>query len=433
MFEPSPPFQPFATDDSRFILLRAANRVGKTRHGTWLAAKKAIENPGFRIRFVGATVKQTNTVVGRYLSDFLGPYLHEKSYYTEGKGWNRADIMLANGSTIQLKSSEDKPVAHAGDEFHLVVFDEPPTPAIFTENVMRISSLKGAIWVLMTCVGRPVQWFRDMVEAGGVYQDGPSRWLAHDSDWVQYVAEYSAINCPWYDAEQVESHIKTARANPSEYNQRILGHWEGITVDRIFTGFTDRSVVNVDDMTIDGQPCIVCDWGEKIGSTFISLAMLDNKGRIVIIDEHKNKKKGTATYAAQAIVNMLERNGLNVGDPSIRWIGDVNVTQAQGEAGGYVGVKFNDLVRDEIAALTGVYIRFRVPAKFNGSVSHGRRRTNEELAAGRLLIDQGCKSVLQSLKHWQGTKQFNNKNNHDATLSHAADAVVYTVLEFTRR
>ena len=72
-FCPSPAFEHFVDDEARMVLLRAANRVGKTRHCAYRAARLAVSQPHSRLRCIGPTNKHAQTVLGAYLADFLAP------------------------------------------------------------------------------------------------------------------------------------------------------------------------------------------------------------------------------------------------------------------------------------------------------------------------------------------------------------------------
>ena len=421
MFQPSPALSAFCEDfSSRFQCVRAANRVGKTRHATYKAARFLVENPGARARFVGPTRRQVSEVVGRYLSEFLSPYLHRSSYYTPGRGWNQPSIRLKSGSICQMKSYEDHPNSHAGDELDLICLDEPPPSAIFMESLARTMSRSGPphnagyVWLTLTPVGRPVDWLREVVEASG-------------SPWTQYVAEFSAENCPWYSPEQVSEWLEVMSASAWEAEQRLRGAWDGVTVERFLSGFSEA---NVDAAAIgpgtDVEVAIAMDHGEIGGNTVAVLLVwgggksrsapswAPQAGRSVwILDEHVSEAGDSEVEHAAGLLDMLQRNGFRPGDVRIA-VGDTN------RRGNW---RINDLIGTEIARQTK---RSSAPFRLQNATKArdwGFRVLNSSFKRRELFIHPRAESVIKSCRHWKG-----GKTGSDGELSHAADALRYGVL-----
>lgn len=67
-------------------------------------------------------------------------------------------------STFQFMGHDQEPEKFASGEFHLVVLDEPPKYAVYTENKMRIASVRGRMLMAMTWPDDPtipVDWIFD--------------------------------------------------------------------------------------------------------------------------------------------------------------------------------------------------------------------------------------------------------------------------------
>jgi phage terminase large subunit-like protein len=405
-FMPSDSFAPLLDRSNRLILCRAANRVGKSRHASWVAAREAIELPAekgrpARIRIVGPNRSQVNGVIGRYLAEFLRGHLSERSYHN-GRSWNSNTILLANGSTIQLKSMEDDPQTHAGDELDLVVIDEVPKRAHFSESLARIGSVRGRMIVVLTPVDRPCGWLREIVEADG-------------SDWLQVVAPFSRETCPWYSQEQVDEHIANVKAAGAfQYAQRIAGEWDGITVDRMIDGFVDESVVTDDPGgTIDLG--VSMDHGILAGKTIALLWAHRKTGQSVIVDEWIARSAHTPEQVAQEIDRMVARHGFTLDE--VAWgVGDINVS-------GFTGASLNKELEAEFASIARRNrspFRIRAPYKGRGSVHYGVRLLNVALKRGDLKVHARCTGLIEALKHWQG-----RKTGGDALLSDRIDAARY--------
>jgi len=413
-FQPSPAMRDFVENtEDRLILVRAANRVGKTRHGTFKAARWAVEHPGSRGRFCGPTRRQVQDVVGRYLSEFLAPHLHRSSYYTPGRGWNQPTIRLKNGSLIQLRSYEDHVTAHAGDELDWCLLDEPPPSHILIETLARLMSRQGRCWLTMTPVGRPVEWLREMVEAKG-------------SPWRQYVAEFSRENCPWYTEAQVAQWLETMEASVWEYRQRILGAWDGQTLDRFYMGFTEANVdaaalgpgtsvdvaISVDHGEVGSNTCaLLLLWG---GGQSRGLSWAPQAGRHVwVLDEHFSEDGDSEVQHAAGILAMLRRHGIKPSDVKIA-TGDTN------RRGNW---RVNDMLTSEIARQLK---RKTAPFRFVNATkdrSWGHRCLNGAMKRRELFVHPRCTQTLKTLRHWRG-----GKSGEDGQLSHAADALRYGTL-----
>lgn len=396
-----------ADRSKRLICVRAANRVGKSRHAAWVAAREAIELPAqlgrpARIRIVGPNRAQVNDVIGRYLSEFLKGHLSDRSYYT-GKGFNSNVILLANGSTIQLKSLEDDPQTHAGDELDLVCLDEPPKRAHFAENLARIGSVRGRMIVVLTPVDRPVEWFREIVEA-------------EDSPWVQIVAAFNAENCPWYDADQIEEHLETMRASAWQWAQRVEGAWEGVSSDRMLSGFSDDSVTT-ENPAGDVSLGLTFDHGILAGKT-VALLWAESGQWVYVCDEFVADRAMTPEAVADAVVTMLGRHGFTLADVS--WaVGDINVS-------GHTGHKINAELERELKKRNGGHrlpFRIRAPYKRAGSIHYGIRLINYAFSRYDLRIHSRCTQLVDACKHWAG-----GKSGHDGLLSDRIDALRYGAL-----
>ena len=420
-FVPSPPFEALERDTARKVLLRAANRVGKTRHCARLAAKRAINNPGHRIRVIGPTNRQTHTVLGAYLFEFLEPYLAPGLYYVEGEGINggrKKSLRLRNGSVVELRSLEDDINAHAGSSQHLIVFDEPPKQNFYMENAARLVDTGGQMIIAATMVNRNVKWLRTMVEGD---EDSPTEEGRHvmGTGWVQYVAKFSRVNCPWYTVRQIEDWIETCRASAWQWAQRIEAAWDGgVSVGRRFVSFDEDNVIS-GPPDGDWRVGVSMDHGEVAGHQ-IALLFYFTDVRIVFIDEYSPSHATNPDEDARAILSMLKRNGLRLSQVDL-FVGDVN------SAGKYfANRKVNEELERAFATQLGQSrkpIRIVIPDKTPGSVDWGQRCINAASSRGWLHVSGRCVHLLETMRHWKGSR----KGTEDALLSHAADAARYAI------
>jgi phage terminase large subunit-like protein len=408
-FRPSPAFAPFMLDPSRRILLRAANRVGKTEHAAARMSKVMIGAPNRHYRVVGTDFKQTQIVAGGYLRKYLPKaMLTSSSRYSEQRGWNYEMIELTNGTTCELRTFEQKPDQHAGGDMDGVWCDEPPPALIWAECLRRVFSRNGFLWLTFTPLGREVSWLRKIVEA-------------ERSDWKEYVVGMSRANCPWYTEEQVAKWIAEVRETmPDAYEQTINGAWEGPTGDRTFSGY-DTTRHTSERPPAGAKWGVGVDHGEGAGKQVAILVAWTGQGRTArlwIVDEAASKGVTSPAQDARAIRDMLVRNGLDVTDVA-KWRGDIN-TAGKGEAGRSV----NDLLAEQLAKAAGIRHlgrEFEGAAKGADSIEKGERLLNAAFLQDRAWIDPvKCPALSRSLAHYSGGAKKTDEN-----LKHALDAVRY--------
>jgi phage terminase large subunit-like protein len=392
-FKPSPALAPFMTDDARRILIRAANRVGKTASAAARLASLMTTRPNRHYRIVGTDFKQTQLVAGGYMHRFIPKHmLTGSSRYSEQRGWNYEMIELVNGTTCELRTYEQRPDQHAGGDKDGVWCDEPPPELIWAECLRRVFSRNGFLWLTFTPLGREVTYLRKVVEA-------------ERSIWRQYVVAMSHANCPWYTQDQVDAWIEEVRGTmPDAYEQTINGAWEGITGDRVFSGYDSSSHFTPETVIPAGAHWGVgVDHGEGAGKQVAILVAWTGEGKTAklwIVDESVSTGITTPGQDARAIRGMLQRNGLDVADVR-RWKGDIN-SAGKGAAGRSV----NEVLAEELAKSAGYH---RFPREFEGadkgadSIEKGERLLNAAFLQRRAWVNAAkCPTLARALAHYNG-------------------------------
>jgi hypothetical protein len=392
LFIPSKAFSSFFEDDSKRILIRAANRTGKSRHAAARLATLVLENRGFRARAIAVDYQQAIKVIGRYLADFIPKdALMNGCRYDEANGWTHNLIRLKTGSQIQIMTSDQKALSHAGDSLDLVWIDEVPKPEILDENIARVMDRNGVVWLTATMIGRPVDWLKDLVESDG-------------TKWVQHVIKFSHDNCPWYSKSQAEEWIDEAKGAPWSFEQRINASWEGVSLDRIYTGFDTwcfTSSIPIGRFMIG----VGIDHGERAGHQVAILVIWDRAKKIAfVLDEAVSKVSQGIKEDANDIREMLARNRLNPSEVDM-WRGDTN---SMGK--GRIGLSVNQALGEEL----GIEI---APAdKTAGSVEAGEWLVNQAFKAKKLsLLSDKCPNLEQALRYYNGSEK----------LKHCSDALRY--------
>lgn len=119
-------------------------------------------------------------------------------------------------STIQFMSSDQDPSDFASGDFHLILHDEPPTQAIWTENEARTMRVNGRMLLAMTWPDDPsipVDWIFDKVYEPG--QAGPNR--HPDIEWI----ELWTTENPHLDQEAIRAQM--SRWSHERQQVRIFG------------------------------------------------------------------------------------------------------------------------------------------------------------------------------------------------------------------
>lgn len=399
-FKSSPALEQFMFSDHKRMLVRAANRVGKSNHAAVKLVRTMLTKPG-RYRAVGVTNGQATKVISKYLYELIPKDQLVNSYYTKAKGWRHNLIQLKNGSICQIMSYEQDALKHAGDTLDGVWLDEPPPMDIFSESLARVFDTNGFVWITMTPIGRTVEWLKKLIED-------------QESGWLEYVAELSVENCPWYTVEQVEKWYREAACQMNSYRQRIFGDWEGQPTEVRFNQYDQArhtiSLQALEELSYN-KYIIGIDHGEKASrQTAILIALMAN-GTIVCLDEYSSSTASTPKMDAVGIFKMLRKNGLEPEDIST-WTGDVNT------GGKMAPTKtVNQLLEAEILELTGQSIKIIKPYKSAGSVDKGEYLINQALSENMLLFHTDCIKLRSSMLTYNG----------EENLKHPIDALRYAL------
>ena len=256
--------------------------------------------------------------------------------------------------------------------------------------------------VVMTPVDRPLTWLREMVEAPG-------------SPWIQLVAAFSSVNCPWYSLDMIADHLETMSASAFQFAQRVMGEWDGVSDERMLSGFTDESVTS-EDPSGDVDLGLTFDHGILAGKT-VALLWATAGAWVWVVDEWIADSAMAPEEVAASVVKMLERHRFTLDD--VVWaVGDTNVS-------GTTGHRVNTDLQKEFRALNGGALRFRIrdPNKRAGSIHWGVRLLNYSLRRMDLRIHDRCAKLIDACKHWRG-----GKSGPDGMLSDRVDALRYGAL-----
>ena len=136
-------------DDTRFLVIAAGRRTGKTRLAAWKLIVKALEATRGNVFYVAPTQGQARDIMWQSLLD-LGQEVIVSAHI------NNLQIKLINGSTISLKGA-DRPETMRGVSLYYLVMDEyaDMKPEVF-EQILRpaLADQKGGALFIGTPMGR---------------------------------------------------------------------------------------------------------------------------------------------------------------------------------------------------------------------------------------------------------------------------------------
>jgi len=103
-------------DDTRFKVIAAGRRTGKSRLAAWMLILKALEDSPGGVFYVAPTQGQARDIMWNTLFDLAAPII-------KGQNVNNLTITLINGATISLKGA-DRPDTMRGVSLKFLVMDE---------------------------------------------------------------------------------------------------------------------------------------------------------------------------------------------------------------------------------------------------------------------------------------------------------------------
>ena len=180
------------TDKTRFKVIAAGRRCGKSRLAATILLIEALRCPaGSAVLYVSPTMGQSRQIIWDLLLD-LGREVIQSSHV------NNLDITMINGARIYVRGA-DRPDTLRGVSLTYAVLDEVADikPAAW-EQVIRasLSDKKGAAMFIGTPKGR--NWFFDLWNLGQ---------SEDDNDWKSW--HFTTADNPLIDALEIESAKKT--------------------------------------------------------------------------------------------------------------------------------------------------------------------------------------------------------------------------------
>jgi len=339
--------------------------------------------------------------------------LHPECRYHPDRGFrvgNRRILRLKTGDSMGIVSQSAGTLAAAGSTLDFVWLDEPPEERIFAEAQSRVLVRKGCLWLTLTPVGRPVGWLKDACEAGMI-----------EDIHVRPTPENTGLGEE--ELEKIREMIL-----PTERNQRFNGGWEGVSLDRYYSAWSDE-MISKELPDCELQLGIGIDHGEGHGRQTALLCGFDTSDktnpRVWFLDEYTSQGHTGIEEDANGILDMLARWDLGPEAVDVAR-GDVN---SAGKAES--GYRVNELLQQKIATLHGLPptappFQIRPARKGPGSVAYTARLLHSAMVKGSLTVHPNCAHLVQGFRHWRGP----GGTSQNKELSHILDAARYIGREF---
>ena len=193
-------------DDTRFKIVAAGRRTGKSRLAAWMLIVNALQADKGQVFYVAPTQGQARDIMWQTLLDLANPVVVSAHI-------NNLQIKLVNGATISLKGA-DRPETMRGVSLKFLVMDEyaDMKPEVF-EQILRpaLADQKGGALFIGTPMGR--NHFYDMYKYAELEDD----------------VSYAAWHFTSYDNELLDSEeIDLAKKSMSSYafRQEFMASFE---------------------------------------------------------------------------------------------------------------------------------------------------------------------------------------------------------------
>jgi predicted phage terminase large subunit-like protein len=181
-------------DPTRFKVIVAGRRCGKSNFAKFRLVMEALETPNCEVFYVTGTMGQARKVMWKELLEFAHPVLHPK----HPPHVNNLEVTLINGSVISLRGA-DRPDTMRGVKLKFVVLDEFADVALDVwDSILRpaLADLKGDAIFISTPKGRTHLW--------DLYQKGAQ---GDDPDWKSW--HLTTYDNPTIDPAEIDAAKKS--------------------------------------------------------------------------------------------------------------------------------------------------------------------------------------------------------------------------------
>jgi phage terminase large subunit-like protein len=420
-----------ATDD--VALWRDSNGIGKSVALALLAHDAC---RGFDRFGTGAITKPVNVLVAGTSWEQMVPLmeklwqfaprdeLHPKCGFDPGRGITGKPPRIVYtsgpgaGKVIQLATYKQGSARIAGAQVGLLILDEPPPEAFYGEAVPRVLRGGGKLRLgfTPTVESPPLDYLWKLIEEGRVHE---YNWgISEEACWLE------GAPTPWKSQEELDAWEE--QLLPAERAMRTGRSRYPLVGGRAFMSFDQATMVR-DEYPL-GQLAIAVgiDYGADSGAQVAELSavrIVDGFPQFWALDEYVADGNTSVDQDAKAIVEMLKRNHLELGDVD-QWVGDRRYGGKQ-----WGGAKDNELLTQAFCRLLGrpmgsLGFTIETAYKPKGSVYEGVKIMHAAMMRNQFVIRPRCKKLIDAVQQWAW---------RDDEHKHKIDAYRYGAVSLVRR
>jgi len=410
----SPPQLAFHSSQSRKRALIAANKIGKSYAGaaeSWFHMLgshpfRSVPAPGSEGWLLSPDLITGWRTISKAMHELQPPGVLDPSCrYVAGVGYMYRGLKIVRvsakygGGLLVGKGCCQSVLSLEGARIQYSWVDEPPKMQHFQGLRARLAMDLGPLWVTATPIGRPVGWFRNLIEGNSEENIDPEK------GWDVSHIELNHENAPHRTPADIEA--QRNECSPWEFNQRILSQWEGLSEGRWVTGFTEENLFE-DSEAPEHVEALGLGWdhGELPGKSICYLVAWDGH-TVWVLGEYSNTDRSTPIEEAREVLKMMKAWG----------VAPHEITDARGDSNsaGRLGMGFsmNEVMGRAFASLAETSrppFRISVPYKGRGSVNARVRLISNACVDGRLRVHVKCSRLIHTLRHWRGS----NNSEKDA-------------------
>ena len=439
-WRPTPIQKLVLQDNSKLVLLRGGNQIGKTWTGvievhgrcTWTHPYKDTPRKPLKVWIIVHSWEQSKIIQEKFYELAPKNELHEDTEFIPGKGFRGKYpvVRYRNGSIVYFKTTGQGTLGVASGSCDYIWVDEPPPPEIYGELFARLTQTKGKMLMTLTPIGAPIDYLRTMVKDG----------LVSEHVGIMNVANNTPEGCrPRFTKEEIETLALGYLSIDRE--ARMNGDWDGgVPEGRIFDAFHDDMVSdlapNLNYYDDDGYEhekdflwSIGIDHGHDVASQAAILACIDMTNpqdpHVYIVDEYVSDGSNEKKHA-KGILAMLHRNGLEVSDVT-RWTGDrPHKGRKSGDGRMSNGLLMSGLAHEMGYPKSGLPFKIKTAYKPKWSVLYGCQVIHDRMVNGKFQIFPSCEYTIKSLKYWErkASGMLDTLSEH----KHCIDAMRYGVM-----
>lgn len=419
------------TDLHRFLVVRAANQIGKTMLAAAIIIMEIRGTNPFRpprhrgplnILLCSESYEQMSReggVLEKLWEMLPKDEIDPKVSFIRGKGLMGVKYPAIRfisgpgaGSVIRLFRYEQGARKLAGSTLHGIVLDEPCPSNVYSEAVPRLNRNKG--WLLATFTPTPDMpdqtFMQELIKAGRVSEHHVE--LTPEACWPEGNAR------PFMSPEDIADFIASLPAH--DVPLRVKASWDTSIEGRVLTAWHEGLVEAFDLAQLpEGVQVVVgIDHGLDAGKQRVVLLLVadgeSDAPSFWLFDEVALEEATTTEEDADNVLAMLEKHGMGYDHVDI-WVGDRSAQDKRN-----IKFKDNNALLRAILRRVGRQVgdknvkKIVVPAKYQSSVSQGVAYMNRAMKAGRWKVHPRCAAFIGAARQWKGGRREPEKDIVDA-------------------